>query len=561
MSSLEVLPGFETADDGASSHPPSLTLLSPDDRTTRFEQYEPARRPRERRSQETALASIFASLFQPANFASNEQGTTELPVEGDETDPEGYCEAIYVVAAALIGARRGAEAAKLLRHLDTVAAPGTYGPEWKARTEFLWAVHAEQTADLPAVLEHTAAAAPLALAAPNGGSDGDRSRGPRLVQTLDAVASARLPLLTARAKIGLGQPDQAQAILEDTYGSVEAAEAAQPVTMARLACARGRLNDAQRLARAALGAAERDDAGTEFTDLEARVVRAEVFFERNALDAAHGELLAALRCCGGTDASSWTWTVNTLLARLSVAQQCAADAVPRLHDLRQVMGAGLLPPSLIRLLNQVEVDCRLQLDDMQGAATIVRTNSPRDLDRETIARVDLCSGRPDRVMARLGSGTAPSLAAQIRRLILLACAQKQQGRTDTATCYMRRAVDIAQPEYYVRPFLEQAAQVLPLLSILGASGRDPYLSHLIGQTEPIASGATAWTDGTMLEPLSEREWEVLQHLTSHHTIRQIANLMFVSPNTVKTHVKSIYRKTGAISRDDAVTIARRHGLA
>jgi len=215
----------------------------------------------------------------------------------------------------------------------------------------------------------------------------------------------------------------------------------------------------------------------------------------------------------------------------------------------------------MRLLNHVEVDCRLQLDDMRGAAAIVRTNSPQDLDCETIARVDLCLGRPDRVTARLGTGTAPSLAAHIRRLILLACAEKQQGRTDRATCYMRRAVGIAQPEHYVRPFLEQAAQVLPLLGIMGASGRDPYLSHLISQTEPIASKATTWTDGTVLEPLSGREWEVLQHLTSHHTIRQIANLMFVSPNTVKTHVKSIYRKTGAISRDDAVSIARGHGLA
>jgi len=225
------------------------------------------------------------------------------------------------------------------------------------------------------------------------------------------------------------------------------------------------------------------------------------------------------------------------------------------------MGAGVLPQSLTRLLNHVEVDCRLQLDDIEGAVTIVRTMSPQDLDGETIARVDLCLGRADRVMARLGSGAAPSLGAHIRRLILLACAEKQQGRPDTATCYMRRAIGIAQPEHYVRPFLEHAAQVLPLLTIMGASSRDPYLSHLISETGTVASTATTSMDGRMLEPLSEREWEVLRHLTSHHTIRQIANLMFVSPNTVKTHVKSIYRKTGAISRDDAVTIARSHGLA
>jgi DNA-binding CsgD family transcriptional regulator len=561
MSSLEVIAAFDAAEDGLPTPPPSLTLLSHDGLTIRLEPHELTQRRIEIRPHEAAIASIFAGLYQPLNFDSYVQGATQVPAGGDDVDLEGYCQAVYAVAAALLGARRVGEAAKLLRRLDSIAAPGTNSRAWKARSEFLWAVHAEQTADLPGVLEHAAAAAPLAGAAPDGWSDGHPFPGSRLVETLDAVASARLPLLTARAKIGLGQPDQALAILQDTYGGVDAAEAAQPVAMAMLACARGQLNDAYRLAGAVLGRAECSGAGTEFTDLEARVVVAEVFFERNALDAAQGELLAALRCCCATGATPWIWTVDALLARLSVAQLSAADAVPRLRNLRQVLGAGVLPRSLIRLLNHVEVDCRLQLDDIEGAVTIVRTNSPQDLDSETIARVDLCLGRPDRVMARLGTATAPSLAAHIRRLILFACAEKQQGRADTATCYMRRAIGLAQPEQYVRPFLEHAAQVLPLLSVMGASSRDTYLSNLISQTEPVASKATTSMDSTMLEPLSGREWEVLQHLTSHHTIRQIANLMFVSPNTVKTHVKSIYRKTGAISRDDAVTIARGHGLA
>ncbi len=64
----------------------------------------------------------------------------------------------------------------------------------------------------------------------------------------------------------------------------------------------------------------------------------------------------------------------------------------------------------------------------------------------------------------------------------------------------------------------------------------------------------------MLEPLTERERQVLQHLPTHLNLRQIAIQMCVSTNTVKTHVKAIYRKTGAISRYDAVSIARGHGL-
>jgi DNA-binding CsgD family transcriptional regulator len=64
----------------------------------------------------------------------------------------------------------------------------------------------------------------------------------------------------------------------------------------------------------------------------------------------------------------------------------------------------------------------------------------------------------------------------------------------------------------------------------------------------------------LLEPLSERERQVLQYLPSHRTTRQIAELMFVSTSTVKTHQKSIYRKIGATCRDEAVTIAGGHAL-
>jgi LuxR family maltose regulon positive regulatory protein len=63
-----------------------------------------------------------------------------------------------------------------------------------------------------------------------------------------------------------------------------------------------------------------------------------------------------------------------------------------------------------------------------------------------------------------------------------------------------------------------------------------------------------------LEPLTERERQVLSYLPSHFSLRQIGKAMHLSTNTVKTHVKSIYRKTGAICRDDSVSIARAHGL-
>jgi LuxR family maltose regulon positive regulatory protein len=63
-----------------------------------------------------------------------------------------------------------------------------------------------------------------------------------------------------------------------------------------------------------------------------------------------------------------------------------------------------------------------------------------------------------------------------------------------------------------------------------------------------------------LEPLTDRERQVLGYLATHLSQPQIAATMYLSLNTVKTHTKAIYRKIDASSRAEAVTIARSHGL-
>ncbi len=558
MSILEALPDFDETDGTLTSESPHLTLLGHQKRSLRLEPDEFLQG--QSRSYESALTTIFPALFQPMGFGPGTAGSTELTARFGGLDPEERGEAAYLVAAALLGARRIVQADKLLRQLEAVTALSSHRRRWKARLEFLWAVHADQIGDIPALAEHSAAAARLVGATDEPPSDTYRDQSFDLVRTVDDSARKQLPVLAARARIGLGELQQAKSILEDRYGSIGEAEASQPSTMAMLACGQGRLSDALRLAAVALHAADPNAAGTEFVKLEARIVLADVFFERNALAAAQAQLEAALETCYIAEATPSMWVVQTYLARLAIAQQRAVDAAPRLQQLRHVKECGLLPQAIIRNVNQVDIDCRLQLGDLEGALLMVKSSPPQDFHRETLARVQLCFGRPDRVMPKLRAGRAPNHAAHIRRLILRACAENQQGQTENATDSIRRAAEAAQPERYVRPFLEYGNQILPLLGSIKSYPPSHHLSALIGQIDQSASPATSSKDATILEPLSERERQVLQHLQSHRTQRQIARLMFVSTNTVKTHVKAIYRKTGATSRDEAVTIAHKHGL-
>ncbi|HEY1323150.1 MAG TPA: AAA family ATPase [Streptosporangiaceae bacterium] len=64
----------------------------------------------------------------------------------------------------------------------------------------------------------------------------------------------------------------------------------------------------------------------------------------------------------------------------------------------------------------------------------------------------------------------------------------------------------------------------------------------------------------LIEPLTDRELTILRLLPAPHTLRELASDLFVTPNTLKTHLRAIYRKLGAESREEAVIRARERGL-
>ncbi len=507
-----------------------------------------------------ASALIFSNLFQPLEIGLSDAGNITPAVVSVGTDLEEDPEEMYLLVATLLRARRHSLTTPLLRRIEAVTSHRPDRHRWRCRLEFLWAIHAEQTADAVATLRHARTAAellqrtpPPALGAPSAHGRHD------FLRTVDAVLFAQVPLLAARAHLRLGEPDQAEAILKDRFETRDRAEASEPATLAMLACRQGRLRDALQLATVAVHTAA-DQASAHEVDLYPRLVRAEVFFERNELDAAQKELEAALHTCGTRGVTHWMWAVEADLIRVMVAQQRGNEALDRVTHLRNIEGLAHPVQPASRSLDQLEIDCRLALGDLDGARVLARSSPVAEVSGASLARIDLYSGQPHQALARVGSGGSPHLGVRIRWLVIVACAEMQQGRGQRAKDTLVRAVDTARSEGFIRPFLEEATQTLPLLLGLLKSRSDPFLSQLIFQAEHLVPTAAVNRPATILEPLTERERQVLRYLPSHLNQHQIATDMYVSQNTVKTHVKAIYRKTGATSRHDAVTIARSLGL-
>jgi LuxR family maltose regulon positive regulatory protein len=133
---------------------------------------------------------------------------------------------------------------------------------------------------------------------------------------------------------------------------------------------------------------------------------------------------------------------------------------------------------------------------------------------------------------------------------------------DGALASLKQAMEAGEPEGYVRTFVDLGQQMAGLLKQAVEHDIQPeYASFLLTQFEqPDKLQADHKPQQDLIEPLSDRELEVLSLLTTHLSGPEIAAQLHISHNTFKTHTKNIYGKLEVQSRNQAVKNARELGL-
>jgi LuxR family maltose regulon positive regulatory protein len=284
----------------------------------------------------------------------------------------------------------------------------------------------------------------------------------------------------------------------------------------------------------------------------------------------------ALREQISISAAAYLWCL--VKAQITAARGDLDAAFDQLHEAARLYRRSPVPN--VRPPAALKVRLWLQQGRLAEALSWVRgcglsvDDEPsylREYEHLTLARVAIAqhrsNGTDEVIYPVIGLLTRLLAAAEARErtgslikiLVVLALVRESQGDVEAAISSLERALTLAEPEGYVRVFAEHGTPMVRLLREAITRGITPtYTQRLLtasetwGQPHQSSPLPHSPSPQPLIEPLSQRELEVLRLLNTELTGPEIARELVVALSTVRTHTKRIYSKLNVTNRQAAV---------
>jgi LuxR family maltose regulon positive regulatory protein len=253
----------------------------------------------------------------------------------------------------------------------------------------------------------------------------------------------------------------------------------------------------------------------------------------------------------------------------------AKDDLPGARELVKSLETNIQNPTLLRELQATSILISIRANDISSTdwwVKIVSAESKHVLlmqkEREALilARLRIAEGKSKEALDSLSPWERDSSAngrvqRQIEALVLEALAHHADSNLPEATALLIQSLSLGQAKGYRRIYLDEGTRMATLLQAALPSLPNRTLSLFattLLHSFPAESTVylTAARSTVQIEALSQQELRVLRLLVAGLSNADIARELVVSNNTIKTHVKSIYRKLNISSRDEARVVAR-----
>ena len=314
-------------------------------------------------------------------------------------------------------------------------------------------------------------------------------------------------------------------------------------------------------------------------------LRALILYELNRLDEAGAALEHGLTALVEQSSVDAMITGYVTLARLQNARRAHLDALDTLAE-GEVLGWSHGLPRLAIAAAAERTDLLLRQGEIVQATEVwkelqeaVRRQPSgdgdlalRDKDLRIEARLALAreawSVAIDLLEPALQKATVTGQKRkQVELLVLQAIATQGWSQIERSQALLRRALDLAMPQGYIRVFADEGEPMQSLLARfevgMGAESRGAmreYIRQLMEATGPERASMALPSHPAALDALTRREIRILKQLQSSLSNRELADALFITEGTLKWHLKNIYSKLGVASRMAAVAVGRQGGL-
>jgi LuxR family maltose regulon positive regulatory protein len=292
-------------------------------------------------------------------------------------------------------------------------------------------------------------------------------------------------------------------------------------------------------------------------------------YEANELERAREQVVQALEQAERANIADGILWARFILARVYLANGELSAARQVAQEGRQYASGRDVYEGKGQWFAAIEAQASLLEGDLAAAARWARAAgfSPADIPHHwdefpyfAYVRLLLAQSRLEDAQRLLDTMERTASQGERRRklitvYLLQAVAHQAAGYTKEAVDRIEKALDLAAPEGYRRAFLDEGPAIMDLLPRVRHLAPD-FVSQVLHAAAAKDAGPPIPRTQALLEPLSERELEILRLIAAGRSNPEIAELLYLSLNTIKWHAKNLYGKLNVGSRIEAVARAQ-----